>query len=160
MQQTKSRTAKRPQRRTKTTFNLEKPSAARSSIMRAVRSINTTPEKKVRSLVHRLGFRFRLHRSNLPGKPDLVFPSRKKALFVNGCFWHGHRCRRGARIPKTNRSYWLKKIAANRSRDHQTKRALSRLGWRSLVIWECELSHVQATRKRIGKYLGSTGSSR
>jgi DNA mismatch endonuclease (patch repair protein) len=139
---------------------LEKPSAARSRIMRAVHSTDTTPEKRIRSLVHRLGFRFRLHQSSLPGKPDLTFSSRKKVLFVHGCFWHGHRCRRGARVPKTNRCYWLEKIASNRFRDRHAKKSLSRLGWESLVIWECELRDIQATSKRIGKYLGASRRSR
>jgi DNA mismatch endonuclease (patch repair protein) len=149
VRQSKSKRPKEPNATTP-----ERPSTARSRVMRAVHSTDTTPEKKIRSLVHRLGFRFRLYPASLPGKPDLAFPSRKKVLFVHGCFWHGHRCRRGARVPKTNQRYWIEKIAANRSRDQRTKKSLLQLGWSSLVIWECELRDLQAAGERIGKYLG------
>ena len=107
--------------------------------MRAVKSANTTPELRVRSAAHRMGLRFRLHRKNLPGKPDLVFVSRRIALFVHGCFWHGHDCARGARVPKTNRAYWKAKIARNVGRDARTAEALKVAGWRQAVIWECEI---------------------
>src|SRR5215469_3313198 len=96
----------------------------RSRIMRAVKSTNTAPELLVRSMVHRMGYRFRLHRKNLPGKPDLVFPGMRKAIFVHGCFWHGHDCDRGARVPKNNRAYWLGKVTTNRKRDRQTIKRL------------------------------------
>ena len=107
----------------------------RSRIMRAVPSANTTPEMMVRRTAHRLGYRFRLHRGDLPGKPDLVFPSRRKAVFVHGCFWHGHKCARGARIPKNNREYWIRKIAANRARDKTNPAKLRELGWKSMIIF-------------------------
>lgn len=111
----------------------------RSTAMRAVKSANTTPEMAVRKAAHTLGLRFRLHRSDLPGKPDLVFPSRRIALFVHGCFWHGHTCPRGARIPKTNTPYWSAKIARNTARDVRNCDALRLLGWRAVILWECEV---------------------
>lgn len=111
----------------------------RSRIMRAVKGANTGPELVVRRLVHRLGYRFRLHRSDLPGKPDMVFPSRRKVIFVHGCFWHGHTCRRGNRVPRANADYWTKKIARNRTRDQAASAALKTLGWEVKVFWECEI---------------------
>lgn len=113
----------------------------RSRIMRAVKSHNTTPELKVRSLVHKLGYRFRLHRKDLPGSPDLAFPGKKKAIFVHGCFWHGHRCARGARVPKSNTEYWRAKIARNVQRDKRTQKEMAKLGWQMLAIWECQLKN-------------------
>lgn len=107
--------------------------------MRAVKDRDTGPEMTVRRLLHGMGYRYRLHRKNLPGKPDLVFPARRKIIFVHGCFWHGHNCARGARMPKTNRAYWESKIARNRSRDTEHRKALELEGWRMLVVWECEL---------------------
>jgi DNA mismatch endonuclease (patch repair protein) len=123
--------------------------------MQAVRSTNTTPELLVRSAAHRLGYRFRVHAANLPGKPDLVFAGRRKVIFVHGCFWHGHSCVRGARIPRTNRSYWLRKIARNATRDQATKAQLRRLGWRVLVIWECHLKNPERVRTRLATFLSS-----
>ena len=111
----------------------------RSRIMRAVKSKDTTPEIAVRRLVHSLGYRYRLHRRELPGKPDLVFAPRKKVIFVHGCFWHGHDCKRGARIPKSNTNYWRQKISRNRERDAVTLHKLKTSGWDVLVIWECEV---------------------
>jgi DNA mismatch endonuclease (patch repair protein) len=125
----------------------------RSAIMRAVKSADTKPEIIVRKLVHALGYRFRLHRKSLPGSPDLVFPSRKKVLFVHGCFWHAHRCKRGHRVPKTNTSYWLAKIGRNKARDARQIAALKRAGWRSLVIWECQLRKTDLS-KRLRTFLG------
>ena len=115
-----------------------KPSADRSRIMRSVRSKNTTPELIVRKFLHRKGLRFRLHRETLPGKPDIVLPRKKVAIFVQGCFWHGHSCKRGARVPATNRDYWLNKISANKRRDLSHQKALRILGWRVVLVWECE----------------------
>jgi DNA mismatch endonuclease (patch repair protein) len=111
----------------------------RSRIMRAVKSGDTTPELAVRSLAHRMGYRFRLRLKDLPGKPDLVFPRMRKAIFVHGCFWHGHDCARGARVPKRNRDYWVKKIKRNKERDNAARQALRRAGWRVAVVWECAL---------------------
>lgn len=112
--------------------------AKRSTIMRAVKSRDTAPELTVRRAAHALGLRFRLGRSDLPGKPDLVFPARRCVVFVHGCFWHGHACPRGARMPQANRAYWEAKIARNMSRDRATLTALRKLGWAPVVIWECE----------------------
>ncbi|ACM19073.1 DNA G:T-mismatch repair endonuclease Vsr [Geotalea daltonii FRC-32] len=114
-------------------------SEKRSEIMRQVHGKNTSPEKAVRSMLHRMGFRFRIHRADLPGCPDIVLPARRKVIFVHGCFWHGHTCPRGSRIPKTNQTYWQTKIERNRKRDILDKKALSAQGWSVLVIWECEL---------------------
>lgn len=129
--------------------------AKRSRVMRAIRSKDTVPEMTVRRLVHSLGYRFRLHRSDLPGKPDLVFPGRHKVIFVHGCFWHGHSCARGARLPATNVDYWKKKIARNVDRDAATIDSLNAEGWLSLSIWECELKIVDRPRltKRIEEFL-------
>jgi DNA mismatch endonuclease (patch repair protein) len=110
----------------------------RSEIMRAVKSKDTTPEMIVRRLVHRLGYRYRLHRPNLPGKPDLTFPGRRKVVFIHGCFWHGHDCARRARVPKNNRNYWTAKIARNKARDADNYGLLRDMGWSVLTIWECE----------------------
>lgn len=121
--------------------------------MRAVKSRDTKPEMKVRRLVYRLGFRYRLHRADLPGKPDLAFASRRRVIFVHGCFWHGHACRRGARVPKTNTGYWREKIWRNRSRDATSLRALRQLGWEPLVVWECELADLAMLAKRIEAFL-------
>ncbi|MBZ2185181.1 MAG: DNA mismatch endonuclease Vsr [Bryobacter sp.] len=122
----------------------------RSETMRAVKSIGTTPERIVRKLAHSLGFRFRLHRADLPGKPDLVFPRLRKVIFVHGCFWHGHTCKRGARIPQQNRDYWLQKITRNKARDKANPVLLRKLGWRTLIIWECETrSELVLSRKLI-----------
>lgn len=126
----------------------------RSAIMRSVRSKNTAPELSTRSLIHRLGYRFRLHRADLPGKPDLVFPSRRKVIFVHGCFWHGHKCPRGSRLPKQNANYWAQKIARNKTRDAEHYRALKLLRWRFLVVWECEISGLSSLKGKIVKFLG------
>ncbi len=125
----------------------------RSRIMRAVRDRDTKPEMLVRRLVHALGYRFRLHRADLPGKPDLAFIGMKKAVFVHGCFWHGHDCRRGARIPKTNTDYWVRKIERNRTRDAAHRAAYAEMGWSVLVLWECELRDVDAPAARLKAFL-------
>jgi DNA mismatch endonuclease, patch repair protein len=117
--------------------------------MRAVRSRDTGPEWVVRRRAHALGYRYRLHRRDLPGCPDLVFPSRRLALFVHGCFWHGHSCPRGARVPKSQRDYWLSKIARNRARHEQVVEALAAIGWTPAVIWECETRHPQDIDARL-----------
>jgi DNA mismatch endonuclease, patch repair protein len=109
----------------------------RSSIMRAVRGKDTAPELFVRSTLHRLGYRFRLHRKDLPGTPDIVFPARKAVMFVNGCFWHGHDCPRGS-LPSSNLDFWKRKIAKNRERDDRVQKQLQKEGWKILTIWACE----------------------
>jgi len=113
-------------------------SAKRSEIMRAVKPRNTSPERKVRSVAHSLGLRFRVHRSDLPGSPDLLFPRRKTALFVHGCFWHRHENCPKATTPRTNAEYWNRKFRDNMERDSQNEKKLKEIGWKVLVIWECE----------------------
>jgi DNA mismatch endonuclease, patch repair protein len=127
----------------------------RSAIMRAVRSKDTTPEMIVRRIVHGLGFRYRLHRKDLPGTPDLAFGPRRKAIFVNGCFWHGHNCARGARQPKENAGYWQAKIARNRARDLASLDALDASGWTVMTVWECEtkMRGREALADRIATFL-------
>jgi DNA mismatch endonuclease (patch repair protein) len=127
--------------------------AKRSAVMRRVKGRNTTPEMIVRRALTKLGARYRLHRKDLPGSPDLVMPGRRLALFVHGCFWHGHDCARGARTPKQNRDYWTAKIARNRSRDAQNRSALEAMGWRVETLWECELKDVGALEGRLGELL-------
>lgn len=112
--------------------------AERSALMRRIGGKNTGPELAVRSIFHRLGYRFRLHRRDLPGRPDIVLPKHHKAILVHGCFWHGHTCRLAAK-PKSNESYWLPKIAGNRARDARNLEALTSLGWTVLELWECAI---------------------
>ncbi len=132
---------------------IEAAAAARSAVMRAVKSTNTKPELVVRRLAHQLGFRFRLHRKTLPGCPDLVFVARRKAIFVNGCFWHGHDCRRGARMPKANAPYWRSKIAGNQVRDAKVREELAAAGWDVLTVWECETKDLGLLRTRLQDFL-------
>jgi len=110
----------------------------RREIMQHVKTRNTAPEVKLRSLLHRRGFRFRVNRHDLPGKPDIVLPKYKTVIFVHGCFWHGHDCNRGRR-PQTNVDFWNKKIDANITRDRNEANQLMELGWRVCVVWECEI---------------------
>ena len=134
--------------------------AQRSAVMRAVKSRDTGPELRVRSAAHALGLRFRLRRDDLPGKPDLVFPKLKLALFVHGCFWHGHACSRGARMPATNARYWRTKIARNVARDVAVIAALQALGWRARTIWECETKESEALSALIRRRIPSTAFRR
>ncbi|MCC7154170.1 MAG: DNA mismatch endonuclease Vsr [Bryobacterales bacterium] len=126
----------------------------RSRIMRAVKGANTAPEMTVRRLAHGMGYRFRLHRKDLPGKPDLTFPRLRKVVFVHGCFWHGHDCARGARVPVRNRKYWTRKVARNMERDRHAQGSLENLGWKSLVVWECEIKDQDRTRRALRRFLG------
>jgi DNA mismatch endonuclease, patch repair protein len=126
----------------------------RSRIMRAVKGADTGPEMEVRRMAHRMGYRFRLRRKDLPGKPDLVFPRLRKVVFVHGCFWHGHDCARGARPPKANAEYWRRKIGRNGLRDAAHIEALKEMGWRAAVIWECELKEPGRVKKRLARFLG------
>ena len=120
------------------------PSPQRSRNMSAVRGKNTKPEIIVRRLLHSLGYRYRLHRRDLPGRPDIVLPKFRTCIFVHGCFWHQHpNCKR-ATIPKTNRSFWLKKFHQNQARDAEAEKALCDQGWRVLVVWECEIKNKEA----------------
>lgn len=131
----------------------------RSENMRAIRSRNTQPEMAVRSLVHELGYRFRLHRPDLPGKPDLAFPARRKVIFVHGCFWHSHGCKSGL-TPNTNQDFWEKKLRRNKERDCNNLEALAREGWKALVIWQCELRDRPSLTLKIKRFLGRRGASR
>ena len=121
----------------------------RSAVMARVKGRDTKPELIVRRLLWRLGARYRLDRKDLPGRPDIVMPGRKLAIFVHGCFWHGHDCARGARVPKANRDYWTGKIGRNRARDIETRAALEALGWRVEVVWECDLKDAEALERRL-----------
>ena len=120
--------------------------------MAAVRTRNTGAEKAVRSLVHRLGYRYSLKRSDLPGRPDLAFVSRRKVIFVHGCFWHGHSCRYG-HLPKSRLNYWRPKIAANKARDRRQAARLMKDGWSVLTIWQCQLKKEPLTEARIRGFL-------
>ena len=124
----------------------------RGANMRAIRGSDTKPELVVRRLVHRLGYRFRLHRKDLPGKPDLVFGPRHKVVFVHGCFWHCHNCK-VAHDPKSNRSYWGPKLERNRIRDQKSLADLEAAGWQSLVVWECETWDEGNLKSRLTKFL-------
>jgi DNA mismatch endonuclease, patch repair protein len=124
--------------------------------MRAIRCQNMLPELAVRRLVYKLGYRFRLHRKDLPGKPDLVFSSRRKVIFVHGCFWHAHKCKL-SHVPKSNTSYWDAKLQRNRVRDMKNTQALNAADWESMVIWECELKDGAAVGTRVTKFLESRG---
>jgi len=126
----------------------------RSAVMRRVKGRDTTPEMTVRRALTRLGARYRLHRKDLPGNPDVVMPGRKLALFVHGCFWHGHDCARGSRVPKQNRDYWVAKVARNVARDARSAESLAALGWGVETIWECELKDAAALDARLRGLLG------
>lgn len=125
----------------------------RSRTMRAVKGKDTKPEMTVRRMLHASGFRYRLHAKYLPGKPDLVFPSRRKVIFVHGCWWHGHDCARGARPAKSNCHYWATKIGRNVDRDARHMVDLQSSGWKPLVVWECEIGRPDLW-KRLVKFLG------
>ena len=127
---------------------------ARRAHMRRIRSANTQPELRVRRLAHAMGFRFRLHRRSLPGKPDLVFPRFRKVIFVHGCFWHQHPGCGRASTPKSHTDYWLPKLQHNRDRDEAAAIALAALGWDVAVIWECETSDVAALAVHLQAFLG------
>ena len=121
----------------------------RSAVMRAVKSRDTGPEREVRAILYKLAPGYRLQRADLPGKPDIVYASRKLAIFVHGCFWHGHDCPRGARMPKANAEYWRAKIGRNRARDAKTLAAYAAMGWRALVVHECEIRDRAALAVRL-----------
>lgn len=122
--------------------------------MRRIRSKDTAPELVIRRLVRSLGFTgYRLHRKDIHGKPDIAWVGRKRALFVHGCFWHAHDCREGSRKPKSNKGYWLPKIERNRLRDAGHLPALRTMGWRVLVVWECELRNERKITKRLLRFL-------
>lgn len=127
----------------------------RSEIMSRIKGGNTKPELIVRSLLHRLGYRFRLHRKDLPGKPDIVLPRHKKVVFVNGCFWHGHEgCKRSS-IPSSNTEFWETKIKKNIERDKTKIRELKRLGWKVLIIWQCRIKDTDKVIATLEKFMNS-----
>lgn len=130
----------------------------RSWTMSRVKSKDTTPEMVVRRLLHSMGYRYRLHAKGLPGKPDLVFAGRRKVIFVHGCYWHGHDCKRGARLPSTRQEYWLGKITRNKERDARNVSSLEQAGWDVLVAWECELKDRVALAARLAQFLGGPPS--
>lgn len=129
---------------------------SRSANMARIKSRDTKPEMLVRRLVHHLGYRYRLHRKDLPGKPDLVFPGRQAIIFVHGCFWHQHpdeNCKDSA-LPKSKAEYWLPKLHRNQKRDAENHEALIRAGWRVLIIWECETRYQDDLAQRLHSFLG------
>ena len=127
----------------------------RSRLMASVRSKNTEPELIVRRLVHGMGFRYRLHVPDLPGRPDLVFRGRMKVIFVHGCFWHQHECPHGKQMPKTNRAFWSRKLQGNKQRDRQHQHDLEALGYDVLTVWECKTSPARLTalKKELSAFL-------
>lgn len=124
----------------------------RRRIMQAVKSKNTGPEMRVRRLLHAMGYRFRLHRKDLPGKPDIVLPKHRKAIFVHGCFWHAHGCRKG-RPPKSRLDYWLPKLEENVKRDRTKIEQMQSLGWRTLVVWQCETDDTDVLAERLRMFV-------
>jgi len=125
----------------------------RSANMRAVRSRNTGPELRVRKILYSLGYRFRLHRLDLPGKPDIALSKFKKAIYVHGCFWHQHKGCRKATMPQTNRSFWRKKLRGNVLRDSNQLSQIRRRGWHAFVVWECELKNESRLTARLEQFL-------
>ena len=130
-------------------FSVEK----RSKIMSSIKSYDTQPELMIRSLIHRMGYRFRLRNASLPGSPDIVLPRHKKVIFIHGCFWHGHqKCKRSKR-PNTNKEFWKHKLDNNVDRDKHQQRELNKLGWHYLVVWQCQIGKPETVRKRIKRFL-------
>lgn len=129
--------------------------AQRRKCMVAIQGKDTKPERIVRSTAHKLGFRFRLHAADLPGKPDLVFRSRRVVVFVHGCYWHMHTCKRGRSTPATNALFWQIKRMTNRARDRRTCAALRRAGWRVLIIWECDTQYPIQVRQRLAHFFAN-----
>jgi DNA mismatch endonuclease (patch repair protein) len=125
--------------------------------MSAVRGKDTAPELRLRKALHALGYRYRLHATTLPGKPDMVFPARRKLIFVHGCFWHRHDCKSGRSTPSVRRNFWLNKLQANVLRDRVNVRRLRELGWAVIVAWECQLApkRFEKSLDRVRAYLES-----
>jgi DNA mismatch endonuclease (patch repair protein) len=126
--------------------------AKRSMIMRSVRAKHSSPELAVRKIIFALGYRYRLHGANLPGKPDIVFPGKKKVIFIHGCFWHAHGCPKG-KPPKSNLSFWLPKFEKNKTRDTENVNSIISLGWKPLVIWQCEIKNKDVLIEKIRVFL-------
>ncbi|MHC2318840.1 DNA mismatch endonuclease (patch repair protein) [Bradyrhizobium diazoefficiens] len=124
----------------------------RRMIMQSVRAKNTGPEMMVRRLLHRAGYRYSLHSARLPGKPDIVFPARRKVIFVHGCFWHGHNCPKG-RLPKSRTDFWQAKLDRNKERDSSAIEQLELLGWKACVTWQCQTKDAVALLRRLEKFL-------
>jgi DNA mismatch endonuclease (patch repair protein) len=127
--------------------------AERSERMSRVRSRDTKPEMLVRRLVHKMGYRYRLHARKLPGNPDLVFPSLRKIIFIHGCFWHRHGSCKNTRWPKSRLAFWKPKLEENRQRDAANHRRLRRMGWRVMTVWECKLAQTEAVSRRVKRFL-------
>lgn len=127
----------------------------RSEIMSRISGQNTKPEIVVRKLLHSMGFRFRLHDARLQGRPDVVLPRHKKLIFVHGCFWHGHRGCKRAKLPTTNVNFWKKKISGNMVRDKKNIKTLKAQGWKVLVIWSCEISKIGMLKKNLGRFMNN-----
>ena len=125
----------------------------RSWVMAQVKGRDTKPEKAVRSLLHGMGYRFRIQRKDLPGKPDIVLPKYRTAIFVHGCYWHRHNCPNGQRLPKSRLNFWLPKLEGNRERDIKKQALLRELGWNVLVVWECQLRDISALRETVRVFL-------
>lgn len=126
----------------------------RSFNMSRIKNRDTKPEMRVRSITHGMGYRYRLHRKDLPGRPDLVFPSRKKVIFVHGCFFHMHDCRYGQVVPKTNAEFWAKKRRSNVERDARNITELKGGGWQVFTVWECETRNPELLPEKIAEFLG------
>jgi DNA mismatch endonuclease (patch repair protein) len=131
-------------------------SAKRSAVMARVKSQDTRPELLIRRILTDLGARYRLHRKDLPGSPDVAMPGRRLAIFVHGCFWHGHDCARGSRVPKANRDYWLAKVGRTKARDGRNLADLTAAGWRVETVWECEMKDRPALAARLADLLAET----
>lgn len=123
--------------------------------MRRVKSTNTSIEITVRKLIWRMGCRYRLYAKDLPGRPDIILRKQKKIIFINGCFWHGHICKHGQRQPKSNSEYWTKKIKMNKDRDRCNLKKLREVGWRVIVIWECEIVNHNKLKKKLKNFLNN-----
>jgi DNA mismatch endonuclease (patch repair protein) len=130
----------------------------RRRIMQSVAQRDTGPELAVRKMVHALGYRFRLHSKDLPGRPDIVLRRHRKAIFVHGCYWHGHACKKG-NLPKSKLDYWRPKIEGNKARDRRSLQALRALGWRALVVWQCEIRNPVQLGRRLHRFLESPTQS-
>ncbi len=131
--------------------------AQRSLCMSRIRGRDTQPERVVRSLLQQMGFRYRLHRPDLPGKPDIVLPGARKVIFVHGCFWHMHRCKYGRVVPKTRPYFWRTKRQGNVARDRRNMAALKKLGWTVVVVWECQTEHADRLAVKLREYLAGDG---
>lgn len=127
--------------------------AQRSALMSRIRSKNSAAELRLRYLVFAMGYRYRLHRAELPGIPDLAFPGLRKVIFMHGCYWHRHRCKAGQSVPKTQTSFWQEKFDYNVARDARNLRKLRRLGWGVLVVWECQTKDRDKLERRIARFL-------